>query len=258
MKEQIPNAENDERIANMLSDLKRVEAPENFEFGVKARIARGEPKESRNLFPILKVAIPAAALGLLAIIFYTAGYQSSEIRPVVVQESPNRTNERVADPDLAKDAMAPGESEQKNEVASRPNNSNVKNPAGSVDLPSTAPDGVGSIDKANPQPPKEIRPKGFSDDPERPGQKEYPQKAIPVQNILQMVGISAEFRGGRYVANGVTEKSPAERAGVKSGDVIEAMNDVPITPSTEFKGGIELKSIRVNRAGRSIKLEKFN
>jgi len=257
--EQIPNAESDERIANIVGDLKRVEAPENFEYAVKARIARGEPKDSRGAFAILKVAIPAAALALLAIFLYSAGYVSSGIGPDLVKD-PTIQNVEHANGAVGTDGVAPVEQPgHKGTVASLPNNSNSKNRVGSTDLPSKAPEGGGSYDSANPDT-KDKLPLGFDPDQKRPGREQdlNTQRAIPVQNILQMVGIDAEFRGARCIANSVTDKSPAERAGVKSGDVIEAMNDIPITPSTAFKGGIVVESIRVNRAGRSIKLEKFN
>ena len=258
--EQIPNAESDERIANILGDLKRVEAPENFEYAVRARIARGEPKESVGSFAILKVAIPAAALGLLAIFLYSAGYLSSDIGPNLVKDPTVRNAEQpnvavTAEPNGAVPTEQP---EQKFEIASHQSNSNVKSRVG-TDQPSKVSNGGGSIDSAG-NDVKVIRPPGFDPDQKRPGREQdlNTQRAIPVQNILQMVGIDAEFRGARCIANSVTDKSPAERAGVKSGDVIEAMNDIPITPSTAFKGGIVVESIRVNRAGRSIKLEKFN
>ena len=78
------------------------------------------------------------------------------------------------------------------------------------------------------------------------------KRVISVQRILESAGISAEFQGDRCVANSVT--GPAERLGVKGGDVILTVNDIPIKSSTSFQDGVELKSVRVNRAGRNLKL----
>jgi S1-C subfamily serine protease len=72
-----------------------------------------------------------------------------------------------------------------------------------------------------------------------------------VQKVLELAGISAEFQGDRCVANSVT--GPAERLGVKGGDIILTVNDVSIKPSTTFEEGVELKNVRVKRAGRNLR-----
>ena len=90
MRDQIPNIENDQSIKNLLGALKRVQAPDNFEFGVKARIAKGAPKESASPFAFLKIAVPAAALASLAAFLYVSGFMSGEIPSVQVVEQPAR------------------------------------------------------------------------------------------------------------------------------------------------------------------------
>ena len=79
-------------------------------------------------------------------------------------------------------------------------------------------------------------------------------RAGRADEVLSMVGINTALRNDRFVANSVAGGSPAERIGVKNGDVILTLNDIPMLKSTTIKGAIELKSIRVDRAGRNIKL----
>ena len=233
MREQIPNTESDKSITNLLGGLKRVDAPENFEFGVKARIAKGEPKESASPFAFLKIAVPTAALAGLAAFLYVSGFMSGDIPTVQVVEQTTKPDAVVpatvnSDAVPSKEAEAT-KNERETQIASaRPNN---KPRGGSIDR--TDPSKGGSIDQTL--------------NPDRPI-----RRVIAVQKVLESAGISVEFQGDRCVANAVS--GPAERLGVKGGDVILTVNDVPIKPSTTFEEGVELKSVRVKRAGRNLKL----
>jgi hypothetical protein len=237
MREQIPNTENDESISNLLGGLERVEAPENFEFGVKARIASGEPKESTSPFGFVKIAVPTAAFAGLAAFLYMSGFMFGDIPPVqVAEEKPAviSTQETLRGETQEVPAKEPGtvSNLRETQIASaRANGANNKTRA-AVDAVKR-PIGGGSIDQTL--------------NPDRPI-----KRAIPVQRVLETAGISAEFQGDRCVANSVS--GPAERIGVKGGDVILTVNNVPIKSSTTFEDGVELKSVRVNRAGRNLKL----
>ena len=238
MREQIPNTENEESITNLLGGLKRIEAPENFEFSVKARIANGEPKESASPFRFLKIAVPTAALAGLAAFLYMSGFMSGDTPSVQVAEEttkPAIKNQEVlraeAKEVLVKEPGAVSNLRETQIASARTIGSNNRS-RGAVDS-TKQPNGGGSIDQTL--------------NPDRPI-----KRAIPVQRVLESVGISAEFQGHRCVANSVT--GPAERLGVKGGDVILTVNEVPIKSSTTFEDGIELKSVRVNRAGRNLKL----
>ena len=236
MREQIPNTENDESITNLLGGLKRIEAPENFEFGVKARIAKGEPKESASPFAFLKIAVPTAALAGLATFLYVSGFMSGDIPTVQVVEQTTKP-EAVAKATVHTEDMASKEPDavsnaRETQIASARTNGATNKTRGAVDSVKQR-NGGGSIDQTlNP-----LRPI---------------RRVVPVQRVLESAGIDAEFQGDRCVAKSVT--GPAERLGVKGGDVILTVNDVSIKPSTTFEEGIELKSVRVKRAGRNLRL----
>jgi hypothetical protein len=57
--------EENREVTELLAALPRVEAPANFDFGVKARIAAGGSKGRSALFPFLKVTVPVAILLLI-------------------------------------------------------------------------------------------------------------------------------------------------------------------------------------------------
>jgi hypothetical protein len=236
MREQIPNTEN-ERITDLLRGLKRVKAPENFEFGVKARIASGEPKYSSSPFAFLKIAVPTAALAGLAMFLYLTGFMSGDIPTVqVVDQTPMPETvvpAKVQTEDVASKEPDPHANVRETQVASaRPNRVNNKARSGSVDRTSPS---TGA---------------GYKDQTLNP--LTVIKRAIPVQKVLESAGINAGFQGERCVANSVT--GSAERLGVKSGDVILSVNGVSIKPTTTFEEGTELKSARVKRSGKNLKL----
>jgi hypothetical protein len=237
MKEQIPNEQNNESVTNLLRGLKRVQAPENFEFGVKARIAKGEPKESASPFAFLKIAVPTAALAGLAAFLYISGFMSGDIPMVQVAEQPTKP-EAVAPATIHSEDIASKESDphtivRETQVASaRPNRVNNKAQGGAIDASGSTPRGGSKDQTLNPL--------------------TVIKRVVPVQKILESAGLNAEFQNGRCVANSVS--GLAERLGVKGGDVILSVNDVSIKPSTTFEEGTELKSVRVKRAGRNLRL----
>jgi len=239
MREKIPNKENDESITNLLGGLRRVEAPENFEFGVKARIANGEPKEAVSPFGFLKIAVPMAALAGLAAFLYMSGFMFGGIPSVQVAEQPTKPAV-IAAQDTLRAETGPEEPKEPGAVSNERNTQIASARTGASNNKSRSavdsvkqPNGGGSIDQTlNP-----LRPI---------------RRVVPVQRVLESAGISAEFQGERCVANSVS--GPAERLGVKGGDIILTVNDVPIKSSTTFEDGVELKSVRVNRAGRNLKL----
>jgi hypothetical protein len=236
MREQIPNTEN-ERIPDLLKGLKRIEAPESFEFGVRARITKGESKESASPLSFLKIAVPTAALAVLAAFLYVSGFMSADIPTVqVVDQTPMPEAVVPAIVDTMEVASKEPDSAanlREVQVASaRPNRVNNKARSGSVDRTNPSTGG------------------GYKDQTLNP--LTVIKRAIPVQKVLESAGIHAEFQGDRCLANSVS--GPAERLGVKRGDVILSVNGVSINPSATFEEGTELKSVRVKRAGRNLKL----
>jgi hypothetical protein len=240
MREEIPNTENGE-VADMLGGLKRIEAPENFEFGVKARIAKGEPKGTGSPFTFLKIAIPTAALASLGLFLYLSGFMSGELPTVQVAEDtkPAVTETQDTRHALTQDAVSkepgPLQNGRESQIASARNVPNKR--GGSTDRTESATGG--SIDQTlNPDQP--ILPEGT--------------RARTAAEVLGSLGVNAEFQNDRCVARTVAGGSPAERIGVKRGDVILTLNDTPLHRSTTFKGRVELRSIRVFRAGQNTKL----
>lgn len=233
--------ENDD-VHRLLSGLKRVEAPKDFDFHVRARIAKGKPVE-RPVTWIPSIVRYGVPLGLALV---AAGYfgivtmnvpaddtiaavpqviapvdQPAPIPPIEVPQPASETQSIVL-PDVAS--------------ADTPEKLNLK-PTGKTAPtanPKTERPGGGSYDTgagtgAN------IRPTGDIDDnaPEPQGRRIL----ISSREFLTNSGVAATYAGagGRITSVG----GAAASAGVIAGDVIESVN-------------VQAGTIRVSRDGKSM------
>src|SRR5687767_11679563 len=98
--------QSDDQVVRLLSGLNRVNAPENFESRVKARLSDA-PTQSSS-FGFLKLAVPAAGLAALALFLFLSGYVAREMPStdvVVAEEKPKEF--QVAQPGTSQ-AQDPG------------------------------------------------------------------------------------------------------------------------------------------------------
>ncbi len=70
--------------------------------------------------------------------------------------------------------------------------------------------------------------------------------------------MKAEFIDGGWKVRSTTDNSIATRSGVRSDDVIEAIDGRAITEATTLKGGVDGKSLNVRREGKQVKLDLKN
>lgn len=231
--------ENDD-VHRLLSGLKRVEAPKDFDFHVRARIAKGQPSENRvPWFPsIVRYGVP---LGLVLVVAGYFGIASLNAPADNTIAAVPQVEVPVSQPALPASAEAPQPANDTQavllpDVASgdTPERLNVKPTVRSA--PTTNPKaekpGGGSYDTgagagAN------IRPTGDVDDnaPEPQGRRIL----ISSREFLTNSGVAATYAGtgGRITSVG----GAAAAAGIVAGDVIEAVN-------------VQAGTIRVTRDGK--------
>ena len=77
---------------------------------------------------------------------------------------------------------------------------------------------------------------------------------VQAQTFLNVFGMNGAFGDAGWKVESVTPDSLAARSGVKTGDVIEAMNDQALTEKTTFNGKYNAKSLRVRRDGTSMQI----
>ena len=233
-------------IHRLLSGLKRVEAPTDFDFHVRARIAKGRPAEKRSSWfsPAVGFAIP------LVLVIAIGGYfglrtldrsqaiNSQDVAKAPVVETPSQSAPLVPTTNPGVNTVPPSEVVAERTEA-RPIDTPEKtgqkrNPKGGSTPDTDKSGGAGSYVEAAKTP--EIRtPKGDIDDnaPVAPDRK----LLISTRDFLTQSGVSATYAGagGKIISVGAA----ASAAGVRAGDVIEGVN-------------VQAGTIRVQRDGKSL------
>jgi hypothetical protein len=248
-------------VAALLIALPRVEAPKDFEFGVRAKIAAGGSPRRAALIPFLKVATPLSLVIAMAGfgIFYSTlptenpkqVVTSSEgvLPPIAAPriDAPAATlPETVSSPHIDQPVpVQPQRASVEREItrpARRSTNSSM-----SVDS-SGGGSRVFMLESANTKNPRglDIIPNSLShgDNANVAGAQ------IPVRDVFGMLGLDAELVDGGWKVRSVAENSVASRAKVQAGDIIEAIDGQQLKGNTMPKGTAAVATIR--RDGKTI------
>ncbi len=236
-------------VASLLGQLPRVEAPGDFDFGVRARIAAANSTRQTSFLPFLKVAAPLSLLLLVGTFVILYGFMPGETPDAVAEVSapqdqpislnPERVPAQEITPPVAEQrpvvptvapvvATIPRERRRNTTVrrVSRPQPIAVRQ-GGSVDIALGIPIVI-----------------------EKPD--------VPVRGVLQRLGIEAEFVDGEWKVLSTTDNSIAMRSGVRPNDVIEAIDGQAITEGTKLKGSVEGKSLNLRREAKQVKVDLKN
>jgi hypothetical protein len=264
----------DEKIAEMLTALPRAAAPTDFEIGVRRRIAQGRP-ERRTAWLIPASAGIALMLMLAMVPAVWIAFRSGEnapvssARPAVAEPAP-------AEPIRSQPAVLPSESETA--VSEQPADARVPQNEFAVAEPPARPvgpqsvqrptatqplaipiDNPGSIDRAISPIREPAVPRGLSTpDVIVPQPTPENKVKVPVREVLQMIGIDAEFSGGNWVAKSVEAASLAGRSGVSAGDAVIAINGGTLASDSTFEGGFNGRTITVKRGDETRTIELRN
>jgi membrane-associated protease RseP (regulator of RpoE activity) len=260
----------EQNVARLLSNLKRVDAPKDFDFHLKARIANASPADFRpvRLFPILKYVLPLALFLMLGAAFVAMNSSNTANVPavagvpssVVQQASAEPKREitppvPVADPaptrDTAQVVTAVEPVEAKREFRAE----RIKSSLPPRTIPAAVGNfnGGGSYDVAGNEAQKPILAPGLANTNSNSGTS---VTAIPLQfrQMLMSIGIDAAVAGQKtWRIMQVTEDSIAERSGLLVGDVIEAIDGKPIDPL--YKGSFSVTSMKVRRGDKVVEID---
>ena len=252
-------------VSRLLSNLKRVDAPKDFDFHLKARIANASPGSYRpvRLFPVLKYALPLALFLLIGAAFVlTNSYTGANVpsvavlpsAPALLPVSNSRPveNERTVAPIINDVRVATGTQPVGNplpkdyEKVARLVPANRRGSRGGSYV-------IGIGNAAVP-----IRPRGFNN----ANSNNYTLTPIelvqapPLQfrQMLMSLGIDASDAGEKtWKVMKLTKDGIAERSGLRVDDVMEAIDDKPI--DSLYDGSFSVKSISVRRDGKVVKID---
>ena len=252
----------DQNMSRLLSDLKRVDAPKDFDFHLKARIANASPRNYQpvRLFPVLKYALPLALFLMVGGAFIlNSSYRGWNVPPVA--DLPNTSG-----PSVAQD-INPGQQAEVNSVPTHmPNNELVaENPptdtkefvVGSTKDPklpkSSRPSSLDFTGNNAPSPIPVLRPgQGNSNSKGNSGEA-VTSGALEFRQVLRSIGINADQSEGGWTVRSLVKNGVAERSGLRVGDLMEAIDDKPI--NTLYDGSFSVKSISVRRDGKVAKID---
>lgn len=265
------------KLWEMLGGLNRVEAPKDFDFQLRARIARSKPEDYRQtgFFPALRYILPLSAILVVLSVVALSGLflvDSNSIPSVAVSETPNPLvnaampiNNFVEPKEISAEksplvnnapvyetnSLKPATLDQRPEVAGK------KIEGGSKDSPHEKPNVVITPENEDSGgglrdrdftfgSPKVFTPSGIPNPNQKTETNSNQNNAqTKISDILSMLGIKANSL--KVVS--VQKSSIAERSGVKVGDVIEAINGKKITGDTLEGKEVSVKSLTVLRNG---------
>lgn len=255
----------DERVSRLLSAMKRVEAPNDFDFKVRARIAAGRAV-ARPAFGIpvaVRYAVPLVLLVLIGAYFgFNAFNANKPVNAPVVAESVTPVTPVVAAPQTA----APS-----NDVIATPANPATEEHA-AVRKTETVNTIVVGADPARKQSNVErpgsenyvdagregrhLYPRGFDPNAKPAANTKMPDRPaqIPAKEILNLFGINGTMGESGWKVESVGSDTLAGRSGVKAGDVIEAINDQALKEKMSLRGGFNGKTLRVRRDGTTVQI----
>jgi len=264
----------DERkLREMCFALKKVEAPGDFHFKLKARLARSKKSDfaPRRFGFAPRYALPALALFLVfGWLAYSGGFFASNNNPEVAGK-PAET-------------LPPNPVPQETAVAegfSPPPAPPVPSPTAAVltanqtlpksDARETAPRRVRTVGFEEKRAPRNgvssnsavqalksapvLAPINSASQPLAPdaGNDEKTGR-LSVREALSKMGIGVDLENGKWTVKAVRAGSAGEMSGVKVNDVIEAIDDQPLAAGTVFDEAVEGKTMTVTRNGEKARV----
>ena len=245
--------EDEQAVRRLVSGLKHVEAPANFERRVMGKIANGRPRP-RGFFaiPAIGYAVPTLLVLLIAAFFVFKFRQSTPAESVPVnmaktsvqpQAVPSAPSSQTPETTIAEGGPYAGQPKANNQKLVKARTNVDSNQGGGSIL-------EGLHEKKRPMP------EGIDPNSRLSANSNDVMRTTPisVKELLDALGMSVEFENGWRVKS-ITDNGAAQRIGIKVGDVINALDGRGIDASTTFNGFGSVHSVTVNRDGKLIPLK---
>ena len=261
------------KLREMCRALKKTDAPADFDFKLKARIASAKPSDFKPRYGLaLRYAMPALALilvfGILAwsgALFPTSNNQAIAESPVA---EPNPAPVAPPDTTIASTAATTPEMPNQNstilppnqitpkpsEVAAGNKTPKIREIKYSGDARNNS-SGGGSEVKSWREAPV-LTPRGLDQKTVTPLTPDNePVNPMPVREVLSVIGVNADLENGKWKVKSVTANSIGESSKIKENDVIESIDDQPLSPGTVFTRTVKGNTLTVTRGGEKIEIK---
>lgn len=259
----------EQKVCDLIGKLDRVECPKNFDFRLKARIASADKREFQpSVWQTLRYVLPAAACVLVVAFVMVRGgmFSATNQTGSIIATAPNPnvqtfdeqsngtqifTVSNSSEPVIA---AAPNRNPQSNSILSR--NVSLSNSSESkTTFPklSREDDRMPSKDFSVGQNRKPIYPLAINPEPLKVENDEnQKERFVSTRATFDMFGITTEFVSGRLRVKNIVENTMADKAGIRVGDFIEAVDDMKITRSEMMLKSNDVRKITVLRDGKIV------
>ncbi|MCU1288851.1 MAG: hypothetical protein JWN60_1080 [Acidobacteria bacterium] len=269
----------DRKLRQMLGGLKKVNAPANFNFQLKARIANAEKNHSPRpfLLPALRFVMPLSVIVLLAVFtFFNLSFRDGVQNEQIAQTAPKVQNEAQT----VSNAVISKPIEQATAAPVAPVNKNIEaktsvpeiarletkaaaNNANYIKIKDTASSQKAGRERNSDNSFSGMRQSTLkiaevltqkSSNPNFGAAKPplVQQSKISLQGVLLEIGIEANFDEKNWKILSIKENSPAMRAGFKSGDLIESIDDKQLSSDAVLLQKFSGKVFRILREGKQM------
>ena len=216
-------------VSEALGALPRVDAPNDFEMRVKARIAERESEGASGTFKLPRFVYALAGLILVAgaIVFVSISRNGgSEVAREVERSVPPVASESPALPPIAMDSNGVETARVENGNVSRANNGGVTDSA------------------AQPAQVIEIGPNAQQPVARQNG------SSVGVDEALSSIGAVVSFEGGAWTVGSVAAGSRASATGLKSGDAILVVDGTKLASDTRLAAPFQARMFLIKRPGK--------
>jgi len=262
----------EQKLREMCCSLKKIDAPNDFDFKLKARIANTNPRDFQPRFGFaVSYAMPVLALiFVLGLLAYSGGFWSSGDSKIIADNSVGVTNSNLSQNTLASSFSPPEQKINENSAILPSNQDSPKvtekqlqvaenvPPTPKKDLPENKKDfSGGSKDFSS----TSVIPKqpNFNSNSVLPNPQNT-EKFTPMsmKDILFFNGIDADLENGKWKVKSVRANTLGESSGIKENDVIEAIDNQPLFSETVNGKTFSGKTITVTRNGVKLQIKLQN
>jgi len=261
----------EQKVREMCCSLKKIDAPKDFDFKLKARIANTKPHDFQPRFRFaFRYAMPALALFLvLGLLAYNGGFWSSNDNKIIAESSFGATNSALPQNTMVSNFSPPEQKTDEN-LAVLPSNQSFPK----------LPEKTQVADNIPPIPKKDLRENkqnsnggskdfGFTRDiPKQPNFNSNPvlpnpqnnekSSPMPVKDVLSIMGVNANFENGKWTVKSVVANGLGEASGIKENDIIEAIDDQLLSAETINLKTFSGKILTVTRNGAKSQIKLRN
>lgn len=275
MKKELENlSETDDKLCQMLASLNQAQAPKDFEFRLKARIANAHPNAYRTSYKRrFAYALPASAFAVISAFMVINGNfsgganqaapvdvtttESSMTAPMSISSNESITVNTTQTPEkiFVADSNSQIEKSGNDAPTIAVNPKPTEKPKTETPQTLIKPNGGFSEDKAVTPLIKVFRPRGLNPDANVETPKDFnAEKSFSVPELFSPLGAEVVSENGKWKVKNVSPNSPAERSGIMADDVIETLDGKKLSGASVSGKKVELKKIGVKRGSAQVEI----